>query len=157
MNIRSYADIKNYYCGRKTLLASLEKFYGSNIPEDVKRYEKDDYNSFKAECRKFYRNNEKYNPDPLSVPIRNKEQWRTVSSDDGETCTDFIIIPDKWGDLWGTDDEQGIYDDIEDFVFSTVGYYSAYDFSTGRMITLRWSFKRIPCGVAIVHERGIDW
>lgn len=101
-----------------------------------------------------YRNKPVYD----SVPILNDvKEWRTVSTDNGETCTDFIIIPDKWGELWGTDDEQEIYDDIEDFVFSTVGCYSAYDFPTGRMITLRWSFKRIPCGVAIIHERGIDW
>jgi len=99
-----------------------------------------------------------YKQDPLSVPLRNSsKQWRTVSDDDGECSTDFIIIPDKWGDLWGTEDEYLISDDIEDFIFTTVGYHSGYDFPTGKTITLRWSFKRLPCGVGIVHDRGINW
>lgn len=104
-----------------------------------------------------YRNKPVYD----SVPLRNNvKEWRTVADSDGEGATDFIIIPDKWGDLWDSEaeeDYQSIADDIEDFVFSTVGYRSGYDFPTGKMITMSWHFKRIPAGVAVVHERGIDW
>lgn len=75
----------------------------------------------------------------------------------GDTSTDFIIIPDKWENLWGTEDEGKIWDDIEEFIYTSVGYKSGYDFPTGQMITLRWGFHRTPSGVAIWHDRGIDW
>lgn len=156
MSIRSYRDIKSTIFHNKALIAHLEK---RNIdPKTIEEIKAEQAEDLKKDTREFYHYQQKYYPDPLSVPIcNNKKEWRTVSDDNGETCTDFIIIPDRWSDLWGTDEEQEIYDDIEDFIFSTVGCYSAYEFPTGRMITLRWAFKRVPCGVAITHERGIDW
>lgn len=145
-NLNTFGDIAFVY----DIDRFIEKKYNKPLPVCTQL----DRKTAERNVIRRYRNKPVYD----SVPILNNvKEWRTVSTDNGETCTDFIIIPDKWGELWGTDDEQEIYDDIEDFVYSTVGYDSAYDFPTGRMITLRWGFKRIPCGVAIVHERGIDW
>lgn len=94
-----------------------------------------------------------------SVPIRNNlGQWRTVADREaGDCCTDYIIIPDKWSDLWGTDREGEAWDAIEDFVFSTVGNKPRYDFPVGDFITLSWGFTRTPSGIAIKHCRGLDW
>ena len=130
-------------------------------PEEVANVKADQQKKQKEQAREFYQYQRKYCVDPLSVPVRNNvKEWRTVGDDDGEGATDFIIIPDRWGDLWESEDEddyQTIADDIEEFVFSTVGYRSGYDFPTGKMITLSWYFTRTPCGVAIIHRRGIDW
>jgi len=145
-NLDSYNAIKN----DEDIMERIAKIYGNKFPVcfELER---------KLALRRFYQKMDGkpvYNSTSL---CNNNKQWRTVSDNGNECTTDFIIIPDKWTDLWGTDDEQTIYDDIEDFVYSTVGYDSGYDFPTGREITLRWSFKRLPCGVGIVHDRGIDW
>lgn len=143
-SIRTYNDIKSYYNMSKRLEKKC-KIFGS-VPVLM---------DFKTACRNVY--NDDYN-DQLSVPVLNNEKaWRTVSDDAGDTSTDFIIIPDKWENLWGTEDEGKIWDDIEEFIYTSVGYKSGYDFPTGQMITLRWGFHRTPSGVAIWHDRGIDW
>ena len=143
-SIRTYTDIKNYHIMAK----KIEEKYGifDSVPVSL---------DLKMACRMVYHRDY---IDQLSVPVLNSEKaWRTVSDDAGDNCTDFIIIPDKWGNLWGTEDEEKIWDDIEEFIYDSVGYRSGYDFPTGKMITLRWGFHRTHSGVAIWHERGIDW
>ena len=156
MSIRCYGDIKSTIRNNNLVLSLMEK-HGCTRTE-IEEAKREQANDMKKELREFYKYQKKYNPDPLSVPLRNNEkQWRTVADPEGDTCTDFIIIPDRWTELWGTDAEEEIYRDIEDFVYSTVGYDSCYEFPTGQMITLSWSFTRTPAGVAIIHRRGIDW
>lgn len=145
--IRSYREIKNHIDGHNIMISEIKKHYNGIIPKEIAQYINEQEKQFKLDCREFYRHICKWHKDFLSVPIRNDKQWRTVSDDNGETCTDFIILPND-----GQTDE-----DIEQFVYDTVYCPSYYDFPTGRMITLHWSFKRIPCGIAIIHERGIDW
>ncbi len=137
-NVHSYGDIIFI----RSIDNAIEERYGQKTPEwmlfDRKRAER-------AVYRRYTR---KFSHDPFSVPLcNNHKQWRTVSDNDGETCIDFIIIPDN-----GHTDEE-----IEDFVHDTVYCYSAYDFPTGRMITTFFSYSRVPCGIAIIHHRGIDW
>lgn len=158
MSIRCYGDIKSTIRNNNLVLSLMEKHGCTRTEiEEAKREQADD---MKKELREFYKYQNKYHPDPLSVPLRNNEkQWRTVA-DDFDSRTDFIIIPDKWEDLWDSENEedyQTISDDIEDFVFTTVGYRSMYDFPTGKMITYNWYFTRTPCGVAVIHRCGIDW
>lgn len=155
--IRSYKQLRESIQWDNELCNHLIK-NGCSIDE-VNKVREHQKKKQKESAREFYRYVNKWHTDPLSVPIRNNvKEWRTVyDPKEGDTRTDFIIIPDKWSDLWGTDQEQEIYDDIEDFVFSTVGYHSAYDFPTGKMITINWYFHRTPCGIAIVHRAGIDW
>ena len=158
MYFRNYEDIKREIESNKHMISVFEKqgCTTAEIEEIKKEYAAD----LKKYSREFYKYRAKYYPDPLSVPIRNnQEKWRTVSTD-GETRTDFIIIPDKWGELWESEDEndyQQISDDIEEFVFSTVGYRSCYDFPTGQLVTYSWGFHRTPVGVAVFHNAGIDW
>ena len=147
MYIRSYDAIKNYYRGKRIATNALMKKYG-RIPEEVAKYVEQEDIEFKKQCREFYRLVNKYHTDPYSVPVFNNEKsWRSVSTDDGETRTDFIIIPDN-----GQTDE-----DIEEFIFTTVGHKSYHDFSTGQLVTLRYYVERIPLGIKIIHECGIDW
>ena len=158
--IRSYNQIKTTIDINNKFIKIMEDH--NYNPKELEIVKKEMEKDLKAKCRDFYKYKKKYCIDPLSVPIRNNEkQWRTVANDNiGDSCTDFIIIPDRWGDLWNSDNEddyQTISNDIEEFVFTTVGYRSMYDFPTGKMITISWDFKRIPCGVAVVHHRGIDW
>lgn len=146
------------------IFGSVHCYRDIKIHMDITRKLEQKYNTpldpctslqFKTVCRKIY-NQKSF--DRLSAPIANSSKsWRTVADPEGDSCTDFIVIPDRWSDLWGTDDEEQIWEDIEDFIYTTVGYQSGYDFPTGQMITLSWSFKRIPAGVAVVHHRGIDW
>lgn len=148
MNIRSYNDMRGHITGKNIAMKVLLEKYGT-IPEDYAEFWKKEDADFKKDCREFYRYVMKYHVDPLSVPILNdKKVWRTVSTDNGESCTDFIIIPDK-----GQTDE-----DIEDFVHTTVycPKYS-YDYSTGRVVTFGFSYRRIKAGILVIHERGIDW
>ena len=157
--IRSYKELKTQREIDRKFIDILKNngISGAELEEYTNMIEKD----YKKDCREFYEYQRKYCVDPLSVPVRNNDkEWRTVGDDDGEGATDFIIIPDRWGNLWDSEDEydyQSIVDDIEDFVYTTIGYRSGYDFPTGKMITLSWSFHRVPCGVAIIHHRGIDW
>ena len=154
MAIYSYKDIleeREFYRGIANALRA-DKAYKTEQKAIEKSIEKMNINLKKTE-RAFY----KSFTDPLAIPVTNNvRKWRTISTD-GESATDFIIIPDKWADLWGTEKENEAYEDIESFVFETVGYISPYDFSTGKEITLYWSFKRTNAGIAIVHKRGIDW
>lgn len=157
MSIRSYREMRTEIEVNRVIIHTITAEYNGNIPENelacIKRIE----DRFKKDCREFYKHREKYYPDPLSVPLRNNvKAWRTVSADHGESCADFIIIPDTWGELWETDPDS-VTEDIEQFVHDTVYCYSGYDYPTGKVITLRWSYKRTPAGVAIIHERGIDW
>lgn len=145
-NMNTFGDIKFVYDVEK----SVTERYNLPVPVCTKL----DWKTAVRNVFRRYRNKPVYN----SVPIRNNEkQWRTVADPEGDTCTDFIIIPDRWTELWETDAEEEIYRDIEDFVYSTVGYDSCYEFPTGQMITLSWSFTRTPAGVVIIHRRGIDW
>ena len=154
MTIYSYKDIleeRELYRGIANALRA-DKAYKKESEAIEKSIEKMNINLKKAE-RIFY----KSFTDSLAIPVTNNvRKWRTISTD-GESATDFIIIPDKWTDLWGTENEYEAYEDIENFVFETVGYKSSYDFPTGQQITFYWSFKRTKAGIAIVHERGIDW
>lgn len=144
-NIHSYRDIRDSVKIDK----KLKEKYGCSVPVCTQL-------DMKSAFRTFYRKKHD-TPVSLSVPLRNNvKAWRTVSADHGESCADFIIIPDKWGNLWETDPDS-VTEDIEQFVHDTVYCYSGYDYPTGKVITLRWSYKRIPAGVAIIHERGIDW
>ena len=143
-SVRTYKDIKSHMDIMKKLEHEYKKPCSVSMLYD-----------FKVACRAVYGKN---THDPLSVPVANDEKaWRTIYSNNWGDCTDFIIIPDQWGNLWGTDDEGQIWDDIEQFVYDTVGYRSGYDFPSGKMITLRWGFHRVLCGVAVWHDRGIDW
>jgi len=145
-NLDSYRDIK----ADEDIVKRLEKNHGVSFPVCFQLERK-------LAVRRFYQrvnNRPEYN----SVPLRNnKKEWRTVS-DEPDSRTDFIIIPDIWGDLWETEEGYAqINEDIEELVFSTVGYRSMYDFPTGHIVTYTWGFKRVPCGVAVVHTCGIDW
>ena len=143
--IRSYRQIKEAITNTNRVVEIMSK----HMPTDfVDEYKKEAAEDLKKDCREFYKYVCKWHNDPLSVPLRNKDHWRTVSTDNGENCTDFIILPDN-----GQTDE-----DIEDFVHCSVycPRYS-YDFATGRVITLSWHFKRTTYGIIIIHERGIDW
>ena len=149
-SLRTYSDVKLAHLVED----DFDRRIKQNRPEwmkfDLKRAEREVY-------RKYHK---KFSHDPYYVPLlNNSKEWRTVSDDGGESCTDFIIIPNTWDDeLWETEEGyEQINEDIEDFVFSTVGYRTSYDFSTGLVVTMSWSFKRLSCGVAIVHNRGIDW
>ena len=159
MAIRSYREMRTEAEVNRVIIHTIAAEYNGNIPEKVQACIKKIEDGFKKDCREFYKHREKYYPDPLSVPLRNNvKAWRTVADpDEGDCCTDFIIIPDKWQGLWDTEDEQTIYDEIEQFVYDTVGYDSPYPYPVGRVITLRWSFVRTPAGIAIVHRRGLDW
>lgn len=147
MSIRSYNAIKEYINARNIAVGVITKKYGT-VPSDVLGFWKNEDIEFKKQCREFYRIVNKYHTDPYSVPVFNdKKSWRSVSTDGGETRTDFIVIPDN-----GQTD-----DDIEEFIFTTVGHKSCYDFSTGQLVTLHYYVERIPLGIKIIHECGIDW
>lgn len=128
-----------------------------SVPEnEVDKYVKKATAHIKTLAREFYKQQEEYRPDPLSVPIMNtKHIWRTVSDRDsdgnicGDSCTDFIIIPD----------EGQTYQELDEYVQDHCPYYyrSGYDFPTGRMITYGTSFTRTRLGILITHSRGIDW
>lgn len=155
----NYSEIKNRLRGLRIAQNSLASHYNGETPEDVARFVREYESDFWKECKESYKYIRKYKRDPLAVSLSNScKSWRTVA-DDFDSCTDFIIIPDRW-DNSAWNDEDGfreISEDIEDFVFSTVGYNSCYDFPTGKMITISWHFKRTQCGVIIIHRRGIDW
>lgn len=155
--IRSYKQLKESIQWDNELCSFLLN-HGSS-PEEVASIKAKQQERQKKDAREFYQYQRKYCIDPISIPVRNNvKEWRSVSTDNGETRTDFIIIPDVWGDLWETAEGYSqINDDIEELVFSTVGYRSAYDFPTGHIVTYTWGFNRVPCGVAVVHNCGIDW
>lgn len=147
--IRSYREIKEEIKTNHEIDNILSKYTDEKSIAEISAYKAKREERFKADCKEFYKYVRRWHIDPLSVSIRNKKQWRTVSDDNGETCTDFIILPDAEGEL---SDE-----DIEQFVYDTVYCPSYYDFPTGKVITLGWHFTRTRCGVVIIHERGIDW
>ena len=128
-----------------------------SVPEnEVDIYVKKATTRIKTLAREFYRNQEKYHPDPLSVPILNTEHiWRTVADRDsagricGDSCTAYIIIPDT-----GQTNEE-----LEEYVQKHCPYYyrHSHAFPTGWVITLWTSFHRTRSGIVIFHHRGIDW
>ena len=147
MYISSYREIKDHI---ENVNRMVRIFHEHNrIPESEIQEIKDEYiKDIKTASRDFYRRVNKYHTDPYSVPVFNdKKSWRSVSTDGGETRTDFIVIPDN-----GQTD-----DDIEEFIFTTVGHKSYYDFPTGQLVTLHYYIERIPLGIKIIHECGIDW
>lgn len=129
----THKDIKNVY-----KIISDKRFKDYRIPLCTQA-------DFRVACRNIYHRPSK---DRLSVPVsNNKKVWRTIADPEGDTSTDFIIIPDN-----GQTKEE-----IEQFVYDTVYCPSNYCYSTGRVITLSWDYKKLPCGIAIIHRTGIDW
>ena len=129
----------------------LKQKYNTDLPVCVKLDEK---TAIRNVYRRVRATKERY-----SVPVfNNSKQWRTIA-DDFDSCTDYIIIPNIWNnDTWDSEEGyQEIYDYIEEFIYTTVGYRSCYDFPTGKMITISWGFQKTPCGVSVIHHRGIDW
>ena len=156
MTINSYSSIRTQYEVYNRCINFIKSQNNGKIPETevngLLQWERD----IKAACRHFYKNYDRLYPDPLSVPICNtKHIWRTVADRDsdgkicGDSCTDFIIIPDHGQ----------THDELKEYVQDHCPYYyrSSYDFPTGQMITMSTYFTRIPCGIMVVHCRGIDW
>lgn len=154
--ISSYDDIRTEIHSYNRTIRIIKRHNDGKIPASelngLLQWERD----IKEASRDFYRNYDRYNPDPLSVPIRNtKHIWRTVADRDsdgkicGDSCTDFIIIPDHGQ----------TYEELDEYVEDHCPYYyrSSYDFPTGRMITYGTSFTRTRTGILIRHHRGIDW
>ena len=154
MTIRTYDDIRTHIESHRE---NIELYKQCGMPTDaIKQIEKDFAVRLKKAMREFYKTEDNYNRDPLSVPIRNTEHiWRTVAdrySDGricGDSCTDFIIIPDHGQ----------TYEELDEYVRYHCPYYyrHGHDFPTGQMITMSTYFTRIPCGIMVVHCRGIDW
>lgn len=136
---------------------TIEFMRSISVPENqIQEYTKRATDNLKRKTREFYRHLDEYRPDPISAPIRNTSNvWRTVADryQDGtvcgDSCTDFIIIPDN-----GQTDSE-----LEDYVQIHCPYYyrPCHDFPTGHMITTGLSFTRTPAGIFIRHSRGIDW
>ena len=133
-----YCDVKKKRNGEKYRIISDKRFKDYRIPLCTQA-------DFRIACRNIYHRPSK---DRLSVPVsNNKKVWRTIADPEGDTSTDFIIIPDN-GQTKG---------EIEQFGYDTVYCPSNYWYSTGRVITLSWDYKKLPCGIAIIHRTGIDW
>ena len=147
MRIYSYNDIKNEYQNLKRFEMICSKHCTS---EEVKEYVNEYKKDIISECRKFYKRQREHSIDYLSVPVlNNKNIGRTVSDDNGETGTDFIIIPDN-----GETDE-----DIKELVYDSVfcGYGDLLIDCTGKRCTRGWSYRRVPCGIVITHRWCFDW
>lgn len=150
MTIDSYAEIRTHYKSYNMIVQLIKDRNNGTIPDQEKNGLLEWEREIKDACRDFYRKYDKYHPDPLSVPIRNDSNaWRSVSSNDGEYVYDFIIIKDNGQ----------TYEELEEYIQDHCPYYypSVYEFPTGRTVTLRTYSTRIPCGISIIHERGIDW
>ena len=147
--IRSYRELKKEFDYENYFVAMIDK--SSSIPETEKAKLKEKYrNDFIKECREFYKYSEKAYQDPYSVPVFNdKGVWRTVSDDDGETGTDFIIIPDN-----GQTEEE-----IKEFVYDSVfcGYGDLLIDCTGKKCSRGWYHRRTPCGIVITHDWVFDF
>lgn len=147
--IRSYREMKSRYNGIRIAENYVRTHYETPSEECVK-YIADTWTDFRKECREFYKYVNKYHADRLSVPVlNNKNVWRTVSDDNGETGTDFIIIPDN-----GETEE-----DIKEIVYDSVfcGYGDLLIDCTGKRCTRSWGYRRTPCGIAIIHRWCFDW
>lgn len=156
MTINSYNSIRTQYEMYNRVINRIKRHHDGIIPDSEKNGLLEWENEIKEGCRAFYRTYDRYYPDPLSVPIMNtKHIWRTVDDRDsdgkicGDSCTDFIIIPDNGQ----------TYEELEEYVQDHCPYYyrSGYDFPTGRMITYGTGFTRTRLGILITHSRGIDW
>jgi len=147
--IRSYREMKTKYIGIKKAEDYFRTHY-ENISKESEEYFSDLFTDFRKECREFYRHINKYHTDPYSVPVLNSNNvWRTVSDDNGETGTDFIIIPDN-----GETEE-----DIKELVYDSVfcGYGDLLIDCTGKRCTRSWSYRKVPCGIIITHKWCFDW
>ena len=74
--------------------------------------------------------------------------WRTGrrGPDDDESITDYVIVRDDGL----TDDDMA---DVEREL--RLDICSSYD-CTGRLFTAYFAWKRLPCGMAIVHRKCLD-
>ena len=156
MDISSYSSMRTAIETYNRVVNHLKRHHGGVIPDTEKNAMLEWERELKESCRNFYRTQDKFYPDPLSVPILNtKHIWRTVADRDsdgnicGDSCTDFIIIPDRGQ----------TYEELEEYVQDHCPYYyrHCHDFPTGRMITMSTYFNRTPVGIFIRHSRGIDW
>lgn len=153
--IRSYREMKSAYSFLVNYCAHLKKAEKDlNLSESdiiaLDAYKADLFSKFKKDCREFYKRQRRWATDPFSVPVLNsKSVWRTVSTDGGETGTDFIIVPDN-----GQTDE-----DIKEFVYDTVfcGYGDLLYDCTGEKCTRGWSYRKVACGIVITHDWVYDF
>lgn len=91
-----------------------------------------------------------YHIDPLSVPL--SEGWRTVLRYDGESGTDYRILPEYPDDPW-TDEELDEY--IEDSPVYCGPVRSPYDCS-GQRFTWYTAHRRTPAGIVLIHAWSYD-
>ena len=88
-------------------------------------------------------------PDPLSVSLR--DGWRSHSSD-GESGTDYRILPEDPADPW-------TYEELSEYMHDSPVFcghgYGPHD-CTGRRYTLYWDYTRTPAGVVLIHQWGTD-
>jgi len=95
--------------------------------------------SRKRECRAYLPSK----VDPLAESLRKLP--RKHIDEGGECCTEYRIVTDPMTD----EEAQDLCDSMR------YNINSPYD-CTGRIFTAWISWKRVPCGIAIIHRMGLD-
>ena len=74
--------------------------------------------------------------------------WRSGrrSPDDNESITDYVIV---WGDGLTDEDMADVERELR------LDICSPYD-CTGRLFTAYFTWKRLPCGMAMIHRKCLD-
>lgn len=132
--LHSYEEIRLAY---QIIRNALDVIPAASLPEIM--------HNIRIAARNVYRQPVR---DPLAVPL--SEGWRSFN--DGETGTDYRLLPDNPDDPY-TDDQIREYIEDSDVYYGRIN--SPYD-CTGRRFT-RWiDWKRTPAGIVLLHSWGLD-
>ena len=134
--LKTYDDVKILY----ESLHHTEEITGRPLPPET-------WDDARHSARVVYR---RPFSDPLASSLR--QDWRHAIDRDGESGTDYIILPDDPADPW-TDEE------IAHYLYESPVYSGRprheWD-CTGERFTWGWSYTRTPAGIALIHKWSID-